>query len=118
MTIAIADAFSDALGIHLAEETENVHESREVWESTAATFFAKFSFALLFMIPVLLLDLETAIFVSVAVGLAVLAVLSYTIAKTQQDTAWRVIAEHLFIAIVVITLTHYLGDWVAATFTS
>jgi VIT1/CCC1 family predicted Fe2+/Mn2+ transporter len=117
LTIAIADACSDALGIHLAEEAETVHTGREVWESTFATFLAKFAFALLFTVPVLLLDLETAITVSVAAGLIVLAVLSYTIATAQQASTWRVIAEHLLIAIVVITVTHYVGDWIEARFT-
>lgn len=30
LTIAIADAFSDALGIHISEEAENVHAKREI----------------------------------------------------------------------------------------
>ena len=29
LTIAVADAFSDALGIHIAEEAENVHTDKE-----------------------------------------------------------------------------------------
>jgi len=33
LTIAIADAFSDALGIHMSEESENRHTTRETWES-------------------------------------------------------------------------------------
>jgi hypothetical protein len=38
LTIAIADAFSDALGIHISEESENAHTRKQVWVSTAATF--------------------------------------------------------------------------------
>jgi len=30
LTIAIADAFSDALGIHVSEEAENTHTSKEI----------------------------------------------------------------------------------------
>ena len=30
LTIAVADAFSDALGIHIAEESENKHSSKEI----------------------------------------------------------------------------------------
>jgi len=36
MAIAVADAFSDAVGIHIAEESENRHSEREIWESTTA----------------------------------------------------------------------------------
>ena len=57
LTIAIADAFSDSLGIHISEEAENLHTRRELWESTLVTFSAKFLFAMIFMIPVLTFDL-------------------------------------------------------------
>lgn len=113
ITIAIADAFSDALGIHVSEESENVHTTWEVWCATIATFLAKFCFALTFIVPVLLLPLETAIFVSVAWGLSILAVLSYVIAKSQSVQPWKIIGEHLLIALVVIAVTHWVGHWVA-----
>ncbi|PIU42967.1 MAG: hypothetical protein COS98_00120, partial [Parcubacteria group bacterium CG07_land_8_20_14_0_80_35_11] len=37
LTIAIADAFSDALGIHISEESEEKHTEKEIWESTIST---------------------------------------------------------------------------------
>jgi hypothetical protein len=52
------------------------------------------------------------------VGRVVLVVLRYTIATAQQESSWRVVTEHILIAIVVITLTHYVVDWINATFTS
>ena len=77
LTIAIADAFSDALGIHISEESENKHASKEIWESTISTFFSKFIFALTFIIPVLLFEISTAIIVSVIWGLSILGILSF-----------------------------------------
>lgn len=77
VTIAVADALSDALGIHIAEESKNNGVVSEIWESTIATFVAKFLIALTFVVPVLLLPLEQAMAVSVAWGLALLAGLSY-----------------------------------------
>src|SRR4030042_2592178 len=53
LTIAIADAFSDALGIHISEESENKHTAKEIWESTIFTFLTKFIFAMTFILPVL-----------------------------------------------------------------
>ena len=44
LTMAIADAFSDALGIHTSEESENKHTRKEIWESTISTFLSKFIF--------------------------------------------------------------------------
>ncbi len=116
LTIAIADAFSDALGIHVSEEAENVHTSEEVWESTFATFFAKFLFALTFMVPVLLFDLSTAILVSVGWGLCMLALLSYAIARDEKGSPWKVIVEHLAIALLVVVVVHSIGDWIAETY--
>ncbi len=116
LTKAIADAFSDALGIHISEESESQHTEREIWESTISTFFSKFLFALIFVIPVLVFQLETAILVSVIFGLLILCILSFNIAKEQGTKPWKVITEHLIVAIVVIVMTHYLGEWVSLTF--
>ncbi len=64
LTIAIADAFSDALGIHIAKEFESKHSAREIWEATLSTLFFKFAFSLTFIIPVLIFDPSTAVLVS------------------------------------------------------
>ena len=40
LTIAIADAFSDSMGIHISEESGHKNKSsKEIWESTISTFF-------------------------------------------------------------------------------
>lgn len=114
LTIAIADAFSDALGIHVSEEAENVHTVKQIWAATIATFLAKFLFALTFAAPVLLLPLSTAIWVSLIWGMSILAILSYVIAKSQGETPWKIVGEHILIALVVIGITHFVGDWVGA----
>lgn len=116
LTIAIADAFSDALGIHVSEESENRHTTKEIWESTICTFATKFIFAVTFVVPILLFPLTTAIIVSIVWGLSLLAAFSLYLAKTQQQKPWRVITEHLLIALVVIITTHYLGHWIGSTF--
>ncbi len=116
LTIAIADAFSDALGIHISEEFENKHTIKQIWTATIATFLSKFIFALTFIIPLLLFELPTAIMISIIWGLSVLCLLSYRIATEQKVNPWKVIAEHLVIVLVVIILTHYLGDWIASRF--
>ena len=113
VVIAIADAMSDALGIHVSEESENKHSTKEIWESTVSTFLSKFVFALIFIIPVLFLQLSTAIIVCVIWGLSLIAIFSYYIAKQQNVKPYRVILEHLIIAIMVIVITHYIGDWIA-----
>jgi len=116
LTIAIAYAFSDALGIHVSEESENKHTVKEIWEATISTFFSKFVFALTFVIPVFLFELSTAIVVSIIWGLSLLGIFSYGMAKQQKEKPWKVVAEHLIIAFVVIIITHLVGDWIGSTF--
>jgi VIT1/CCC1 family predicted Fe2+/Mn2+ transporter len=116
LIIAISDAFSDALGIHISEESENKHDIKEIWESTLYTFLSKFIFALIFIIPVLLFNLLTAIVISIIWGLSVLAIISFSIAKEQKSKSWKVIAEHLIIALTVIAIAHYVGHWIRAVF--
>ena len=58
------------------EESKNNGNVSEIWESTIATFGAKFLIALTFVVPVLLLSLEEAMTVSVMWGILLLAVLS------------------------------------------
>ncbi len=114
LTIAIADAFSDALGIHMSEESEGKHTSKEIWMSTTSTFFSKLIFALTFIIPVLLFELSTAVIFSVIYGLSVLGLFSYKIAKEQKANPIKMIAEHLIIAIIVIIATHYVGKFISS----
>lgn len=116
LTIAIADAFSDALGMHVSQESKDHHTTGEVWESTASTFLSKLVFAFAFIVPILLLKLSTAIVISVIWGLAVMCIFSYKIAREEKAKPWKVVSEHLLIALVVIIITHYVGDWVSLTF--
>jgi VIT1/CCC1 family predicted Fe2+/Mn2+ transporter len=116
LTIAIADAFSDALGIHISEESEDKHTAKEIWISTFSTFATKFSIALTFVIPILFLPLTLAIIIGVIWGLSLLGIFSYYIAKEQKKQTWKVIFEHMLIALLVIGITHYAGDWIGATF--
>ena len=112
LTIAISDAFSDALGIHISEESENVHTTKEIWEATISTFLAKLFFALTFIIPILLFRLSTAIIVAVFWGMFLLGIFSFQIAKEQQCRPWKLVIEHLFIALIVIFLAYYIGIFI------
>lgn len=116
LTIAIADAFSDALGIHVSEESENIHTPQQIWIATISTFIAKFIFASSFIIPVLLFKLNTAVKVNILWGLSVLTLVSYKMAEKQNVKPWKVILEHVSIAVVVIIITHYVGEWIAFRF--
>lgn len=114
LVIAIADAFSDSLGIHISEEAGSKKTTtREVWESTISTFVFKFVFALIFIIPILFLELRTAVIIGSFVGLFLLGVFSFYIAKQRRLKPLKIIIEHLGIAILVIIITYFVGKGVA-----
>jgi len=113
LTIAIADSFSDALGIHIAEEAKN-NSSRNIWEATIVTFLAKFLFALTFILPIYFLKLDQAIIVSIIWGLLTLSYLSYRIAKSRGESPYKIILEHVLIATFVIFATHHVGRFISA----
>lgn len=114
LTIAVADALSDALGIHISEENEGVHTPREVWAATAATFASKLLMALTFVIPVLLLPLDTAVIVAVLWGAIALTVLSIDLGRRQGIDPRPIVLEHLGVAILVVVAAQVLGFAVSA----
>ncbi len=115
--IAVADAMSDALGIHLAEEADPNATTAHIWSATISTFLNKFFFALSFAVPLLLLPLDQAVIASLLWGMFVIVVLSYFLAKAQKASPLMIIGEHLGIAVLVVVLSHLIGVWVSKTFT-
>ena len=115
LTIAVADSFSDALGIHISQEADPTQTTLEIWAATIAAFLSKL-YAIIFVVPVLLFDLSVAIKINMICGVSLLTVLSYFLARSQGTKPWKVILEHLTIIIAVVALTHFLGKLIAAFF--
>lgn len=116
LTIAIADSFSDSLGIHVSEEFEAKKSVKEIWEATVSTFFFKFFFSSIFIIPVLIFELLFAITISVIFGLLVIGSFSYKFAKKQKGDPWKAVAEHMIVTVLVIIITYYVGAWISSVF--
>lgn len=116
LVIAVADAMSDALGIHIAEEANPDSTSTHIWAATFSTFVTKFVVAISFAVPILWLPLDTAVIVSIIWGLLVIALLSFFLARSQQNAAMPIVLEHLGIAIAVIVISHFIGVWVNTAF--
>lgn len=116
LTIAIADSLSDVLGIHISEESEGRHSTKEIWIATGSTFVSKFIFALTFIIPVLLLELQSAIIVSIFWEMLLVSIFSFRLAKEQGISPWGVVGEHLLIIMAVVVATYYIGHWINLVF--
>ena len=117
ISIAVADAFSDAFGIHISEESQNNHREKQIWKETVITFFSKFLVAMSFLIPFLLLPIDTAITVCIIWGLFLITIYSIYLAHIEKKKTFNVVSEHLSIAIIVIIITHFVGDFISIIFT-
>jgi len=116
LIIAIADALSDSLGMHISEEaTEKT--AKEVRESTIATFLAKFFVGVTFIIPILTAPLQTAVTISVIWGLILITILSYFIARRDKNNPLWTITEHVALTLFIIFLTHNIGAWISGMLT-
>jgi VIT1/CCC1 family predicted Fe2+/Mn2+ transporter len=116
LTVAIADAFSDALGIHIAQESSKRNGKKEIWEATISTFLAKLIIALTFLIPIIIFNLPTAIKINLAWGILLIIIFNYQLAKSRKESPINVISEHLITTILVIAITHYIGKLIAIYF--
>ena len=115
LTIAIADSLSDAMGMHFSQESQNHLTHEDVWKSTLFTFIAKFLFSFIFIFPVLIFELNTAIIISIMIGTYLIFVISLIIARERKDNPWKVISSHLLITFIVIIIAHYVGVLISNT---
>jgi VIT1/CCC1 family predicted Fe2+/Mn2+ transporter len=109
LTIAIADALSDALGIHMASESLHKYSIKKIWEATYSTFIYKFIFSSIFIIPILLLKLIHAVIISLLIGIYLIFANSLIMARQQNRIAWKVISTHLLLTLGVIVITYCIG---------
>lgn len=113
--IAITDCFSDALGIHISQETQNKNK-KEVWQATFATFFSKLIFAFSFIFFFLWFELPLSVRLSVGWGIILLSVPSLLFSNKKGIKLIKAIFEHIAIAIIVILITSRLGAFIASVF--
>lgn len=109
IVLAISDSLSDSFGIHISEESQKNKSQKKIWKATGAAFITKFMVVLTFIIPLLFFSLNTAILIGISWGLLLITIFSYYTAKVQKEKPWKVIGEHLLIAVFIIIVTHYAG---------
>lgn len=114
LVIAVADALSDSFAVHISEEFEKEHTVKQIWKSSLMTLVCKFAFALSFIPPFLLLALFQAAIVSVIWGLSLITFFSLYMGYKGEIKTYKVVTEHLALAVLVIILTHYTGVLIAS----
>ncbi|HYK90158.1 MAG TPA: hypothetical protein VE398_15390 [Acidobacteriota bacterium] len=106
---AIADNVSDSFGIHIHQESQK-ESVKEVRKATFANFMTRAGVALAFVLLVLLLPLRLAVISSILLGLVVIAVISYLIAREQKADPLRVVSVHLLLTAAVIAASFLLRE--------
>jgi len=107
--LAIADNISDSLGIHMYREAENAHQT--TWY-TFTNFFTRLFLTCIFAAIVLFLPNQVMVPVTIALGMTVLSLLSYGIAVDQKISPHKEILKHLFIAVIAIVVSHFVGEFI------
>jgi len=116
LAIAISEGFAEAVSIHIAKEFEKIYTMKEIWESTITTFISKFIFSSIFIVPVLLFKLQTAILESILFGFFLLFVISLITARERNVKPFKLIMKNISIAVFVVIVTHFTGLWISVTF--
>ena len=111
LIIAVADNISDSLSLHIYKESEGA-DRKEIGASTYGNFIARFLVVLTFVALVALLPAELAVILASVWGLALLTVLSYSIAKMKQTHPPTEIVWHLVVAVVVVLASSLLGRFI------
>ncbi len=111
LTIAVADSLSDALGIHLSEESRMDESNKPIWTLSFFSFLGKFIFSILFIFPFLIFsNIDLAVIVSVFLAVAITIMLSIFVAKRKNDSVAKVVFEHTILMLLVIIASFYAGQ--------
>jgi hypothetical protein len=108
LVIAIADNISDSFAIHVYKESETA-DQKEIFSITAGNFLVRLFVSLSFVILALILPTKLVFYVATLWGLALLTFMSYYISEFKKSSRLREIIIHLFIAILVVVASKYIG---------
>ncbi len=91
--------------MHISEEAENHHSNKEIWIASFSTFLVKLVIASTFIVPILFFDLYNSIIISIIWGMLLIMLFSIYLAKQQRVKHYKLIFEHVGIALLVVILT-------------
>lgn len=110
--VGVADAFSDAAGMYVSEESEGMHKFWELFRSAAFTFAGKISMLVVLLVPVLLLNLWTGVLVSAAVGITIVAGLGLFIGRKKHlPGKIKMAVKYALIAMAIAIISYYIGGF-------
>lgn len=113
LIVGIADNLSDSLSIHLYQEAEDL-DPHEAFVSTVTNFLTRLAITATFVVLAATLTGAWLTVVAAVWGLAVLGVLTVSLAHQRHAPLRRELIRHYAIAIAVIVLSRLIGTFVAA----
>jgi len=108
LIIGIADNLSDSLSVHIYQEAERLVQ-HHAFRTTIANYVARFVVAASFFLAFLVLPTATAVYICMAWGFFLLAVLSYLLAKARHVSALAEIVKHTGVAATVVLVSKLTG---------
>jgi VIT1/CCC1 family predicted Fe2+/Mn2+ transporter len=105
----IADAFANAAGMHVSEETEKLHERHEVWKTTFYTFFSTILVFVILAVPFLFIQFSKAVFVSWIIGMLLLAWLGFSVGRGKDRL--KIVFEYVAIGIVISLVSFFIANY-------
>ncbi len=109
VSVAIADSFSDAIGMYSSKKSERGVSSSSAFKSAFNVFLGKLVFTLSFIFPFLFFSYNKAIFLSILWGLFLLAVVNMQIAYVNEENSLISVIKNTFIALTIMFLSFIAG---------
>lgn len=113
LIIAFADNIADSLGMHIYAESKSKGHTTF---NTVTNYLTRAGITLLPVVFVVVLPLPYAIAVSAILGLAIIAVLSYLIAKSHGLNPGREVSVHLVVTVLILAASLLIGASIRALF--
>jgi VIT1/CCC1 family predicted Fe2+/Mn2+ transporter len=108
LIIGIADNLSDSLSVHIYQEAERLKQ-HHAFRTTVANYLARFAVAMSFFVLFLVLPTAPAVYIALAWGFLLLAILSWLLARERQVNVISEIIKHTAVAGVVVAVSKLMG---------
>ncbi len=109
LIVALADNLTDALSMHIYQESERRLQAQDAFRATLGNFVTRLLLALTFVLLVWLLPLGSAIVLSAAWGLLLLLALTWALARERRVSFVSEAFKHVAAALAVILVSRGVG---------
>jgi len=114
LVAGVADAFANTAGFFASEESEGIHTKREVTLASLYCLIATIVATIIIIIPLILLEMKTAIYISFIIAIITLTLIGIYISKQTKEKTWKAITKYLIIGVITAIATHYIGTLITS----